>query len=200
MFARREKQSFGKNLKGFVWPSMGWRRTSSYLFHRVGRIKDTPYSIAAGFACGAATSFTPFVGLHFLFAGLWAWLVRGNIIASAIGTFVGNPWTFPFIWTWLYQCGRWIGAGSQVGEKSNAADQDFGALFSQMFEAALSGDLNFLIDTAAPVFWPMLVAGVPSAAVVWILFYVPLNRAVAGYQQRRIERRGSRLPRSSPDE
>lgn len=193
MFARRHKQSFGKNLKGFVWPSMGWRRTTHYLFHRVGRIKDTPYSIAAGFACGAAISFTPFVGLHFLFGGIWAWMIRGNIISSALGTAVGNPWTFPFIWTWLYHFGRWLGAGGEGGGISDPASHDFGALFSRMFKATLGGDLNFLIDTAAPVFWPMLVAGVPTAAVVWILFYVPLNRVVAGYQRRRIERRGSRV-------
>ncbi len=196
MFARRYKQSFGKNLKGFVWPSMGWRRTSHYIFHRIGRLNDTPYSIAAGFACGAATSFTPFVGLHFILAGAWAWLIRGNIIASAIGTFVGNPWTFPFIWAWLYQCGRWLGFG---GDASDPGGQHFGPLFGRMFQAALSGDLGYLIDTAAPVFWPMLVASVPSATVIWMVFYFPLNRAVAGYQRRRTERRRSRIARSSSD-
>ena len=54
--------------------------------------------VAAGVAAGAFTSFTPFMGLHFLFAALFAWAIRGNLLASALGTFVGNPLTFPFIW------------------------------------------------------------------------------------------------------
>ena len=65
---------------------------------RLKRLQGTPYSIATGFACGVAISFTPFIGFHMILAALTAWLIRGNIIASAIGTIVGNPWTFPFIW------------------------------------------------------------------------------------------------------
>ena len=35
---------------------------------------------------------------HILLAMLLALLIRGNLIASGIGTVVGNPWTFPLIW------------------------------------------------------------------------------------------------------
>lgn len=166
---------------------MGWRRTVDYLKHRVGRIPGTPYQIAAGFACGAAISFTPFVGLHFILGGTWAWLIRANILSSVIGTAVGNPWTFPFIWVWIYQCGQWMGVGgSQVVDVTQL---DFGSLFANMFKAMVSGDLDFLIEIAAPVFWPMLVGSLPSIAIVWVGFYFPLKAMVAGYQKARSARR-----------
>ena len=76
-----------------------------YLTHRVVRIPGSSYSIACGLAFGAAVSFTPFIGLHFLISMGLAWVFRANVIAAAIGTVVGNPWTFPFIWLATYQTG-----------------------------------------------------------------------------------------------
>ena len=51
-------------------------------------------------------SFSPFIGFHFLLAILFAYLLRGNLIAALIGTFVGNPFTFPFIWIFIYKVGN----------------------------------------------------------------------------------------------
>ena len=45
----------------------------------------TSGSIAIGVASGVAASFLPFIGLHFLIAALIALLLRGNVLASAIG-------------------------------------------------------------------------------------------------------------------
>jgi len=187
MFNRREKPNVPQRVIGFVWPTMGWRRTGNYLKHRVGRIPGSPYEIAGGFACGAAVSFTPFVGLHFILGGIWAWLIRTNIVSSAIGTAIGNPWTFPFIWVWIYQCGQWMGIGGDATQ--DVTQLDFGALFGNMLEAVVSGDMEFLIDTAGPVFWPMLIGSVPTMAFVWVAFYFPLKAMVAGYQKARVARR-----------
>lgn len=186
MFNRREKPNIGQRVISFLWPAMGWRRTSHYLRHRVGRLPGSPYEIAAGFACGAAVSFTPFVGLHLILGGIWAWLFRANIISSAIGTAVGNPWTFPFIWVWIYQVGQWMGVG-EAGR--DVTELDFSALFGNMMEALLSGDMDFLMETAGPVFWPMLIGSVPTMAFIWVVFYFPLNAMVGGYQKARMQRR-----------
>ena len=78
-------------------PRKGWRRGYLYLGKRVQRLPDSPHRIALGFACGVMASFTPFFGFHFVIAAALAFITRGNILASAIGTFVGNPLTFPFI-------------------------------------------------------------------------------------------------------
>lgn len=186
MFQRRTKQKLHDRARDFLWPRLGWKRSSLYLFHRVGRLPGTPYSVATGFACGAAISFTPFVGLHFVFAALCAWLMRANILASAIGTAVGNPWTFPFIWAWTYNIGLWMRSGGDHTEERIA---DFPSMFASMVEAMLNVDMAYLFHTVWPVWWPMLLGSIPSFIVVWLVFFFSLRPLIASYQRRRIRRR-----------
>ncbi len=185
MFRRRKKPSLPRRVTNILWPSIGWRRWLAYIKHRLGRLPGTPYSIAAGFACGAAISFTPLVGFHFFLGGIWAWVVRANILASAIGTAVGNPWTFPFIWIWLYKLGHWMGAGN-----SESAEQalDFQAFFTGMFHGILMLDTGYLAEHVWPIWWPMVVGAVPSMLFIWFLFYLPLNSLVHTYQVGRRQR------------
>ncbi len=166
----------------FFWPRAGWLRSTRYLLHRIRRLPGTPYGIAGGFACGAAASFTPFVGLHFVLVALFAWILRCNILASAIGTAVGNPWTFPFIWVWIYNFGSWMGAGEAV---ESVESMNFGAQFAAMMAAFLRGDFVYLWEISWPIFWPMLAGGIPTAIVVWFVFYIPLRAGVMAYQHRR---------------
>jgi len=188
MFKRNTPLTLGQKILGFFWPSIGWRRAGAYSMHRLARMPGSAYSIAGGFACGAAISFTPFVGLHFIFSAILAWIIRANILASAIGTAVGNPWTFPFIWAWLYQSGIWLTAGELTESLKTPA---FGKLFGNMMEALLSVDLQYLMETTGPVFWPMLVSSVPTGIVVWLVIYVPLKYMVERYQRRRRRRLGT---------
>lgn len=186
MFKRRNQKTLGDNILSFFWPASGWRRAWSYTMHRLARLPGSAYSIAGGFACGAAMSFTPFVGLHFVLSGILAWTLRANIIASIIGTAVGNPWTFPFIWTWLYQTGTWMVSSERL---ETAAKPDFSEIFGHMLQALLSWDVPYLLETAPPVFWPMFVSGLPTAFVVWWVFYLPLKYTIQGYQDRRLRKR-----------
>jgi uncharacterized protein len=186
MFQRRDKRTLGHRVLNFFWPEPGLKRSSAYLFHRMARLPGTSYSLAAGFACGAAISFTPFVGLHFIFSALLALAIRANVIASAIGTAIGNPWTFPFIWVFVYNTGQWLGAGSR--EKS-LDSFDFGKFFASMMEAFLRFDLSYFIDTAWPVFWPMFVGSLPVGAFIWIIFYAALKPLIGTYQSNRVEAR-----------
>jgi len=189
MFQRRNKLRLHDRARDFLWPRLGWKRSSLYLFHRVGRLPGTPYSVAAGFACGAAVSFTPFVGLHFVLSALCAWLMRSNILASAIGTAVGNPWTFPFIWAWIYNIGLWIHTG---GKETGERIQDFSAMFASMLEAMLNFDMAYLFHTVWPVWWPMFLGSIPSFVVVWLAFFFALRPLIASYQHRRVKRRTRR--------
>ena len=187
MFKRRNPRTLGGKIFGFFWPSIGWRRASAYHLHRLARIPGSAYAIAGGFACGAAISFTPFVGFHFIIAAILAWIIRANILASVIGTAVGNPWTFPFIWTWLYQTGAWIiSAKAQEG----AHDPKFTEIFGRTLEALLGMDAQYLFEAVAPVFWPMLVSSLPTGFVVWWVFYLPLKYIVRRYQDHRRRRLG----------
>ena len=185
MFKRRKKSNLLRKIQGFFWPSSGWKRSTQYLFHRIGRLPGTPYSIAAGFACGAAISFTPFVGLHIIMGCLIACIVRANIIATVIGTAVGNPWTFPFIWTFIFNLGVWL---SGVGSSANANELNFQKLFSISLEAIYKADMPFFFVTAWPVLWPMFIGGVPTFFIVWIVFYFSLIPVIKSYQWKRQKR------------
>ncbi len=186
MFRSREKKSALFHLRNFFWPRSGWTRSTAYLAHRIGRLPGTPYSIAAGLAFGAAASFTPFVGLHFVLAAILAWIFRANIIASAIGTAVGNPWTFPFIWPGIFFLGKMLGAGGTDVLPDSTA---FAMLFGNIIEAMLAFDIVFLGEVAWPVIFPMLVGGIPSAVAVWFAFYLLTRPLIEKYQQRRVLRR-----------
>src|SRR5918994_7101736 len=102
MFRGRHPIPLWRRLRGWLWPHIGWRRLGTYLVKRLTRLPGTPHSIAAGFACGTAISFTPFIGLHTLLSVLLSFLLRGNYLAAVVGTLVGNPWTFPVIWLMSY--------------------------------------------------------------------------------------------------
>ena len=181
MFLRRRKITVPARLREFLWPRMGWARSFSYLYHRLARIAGTPSFIAAGFACGAAISFTPFVGMHIALAVGLAWLLRASIVAAVIGTVVGNPWTFPIIWFETYELGNWLlGAGG-----AHSANVDFVRFFASLFRAALHFDIVYLFETAWPVWWPMIVGGLPTAVVAWVVSYQLLRPFVSAYQKRR---------------
>ena len=83
-----------------------WNKQKRYWLTKIRKLKGTPSSVAIGIACGVAVSFTPFVGAHLFLAMMLAWVMRGNIVAAALGTAFGNPWTFPFIWVSVLYTGR----------------------------------------------------------------------------------------------
>ena len=179
LFKRHKKLHPVHHVRNAIWPKLGWGRAARYLLHRVGRLPATPYGIAAGFACGAAISFTPFMGFHIASAALIAWLIRGNVLASALGTVVGNPWTFPFIWMWIFHFGNWV---LQTDATQTAPN---------------SLTFQLILDHPDWLLWPMTVGGVPTAILVWFVFYWPIRQIVANYQHRRHCRREAGKLRSA---
>ncbi len=190
MFAAREKPPLYKRLKEFFWPSMGMRRTWNYRMHRMARMDASPHTLSMGFAAGAFASFTPFVGVHFVLALVVAYVLRGNLITSAIGTVVGNPVTFPFIWIASYNMGAVMLGLSAKEHVSLHTDPSVG-LFSD-------GPIAFaemLWRSAEPVIWPMVLGGLPlgllCGAICYMLVYGSLNRFRAGRVARSSDQRSS---------
>lgn len=173
LLKRRDKQPLGHKLLAFFWPRRGPVRAIKYIWHRLARMPDTSHRLAAGFASGAAVSFTPLIGLHFGLGFLLALLTRGNLLASAIGTAVGNPWTFPFIFTLAGQTGELI-----LGK---AADTDVSPV-----------SVSLLLDSPLEYFaslwhtlYPLIIGGIPNALIVWCVFYFGLRGLLEGYKNRR---------------
>lgn len=197
MFRRRQKLQPKDWVRNLFWPRIGWRRVWFYWIARMGRLPGSDYSLAAGFAFGAAVSFTPFVGFHFVLSALAAWMFRANIVASAIGTAVGNPWTFPFIWIWIYKLGIWLGFEQAKGGLTNV---DFASFFGNLLKSFLRFDLNYLAETAWPIFGPMLLGSLPTAVVAWVVFFLAWRWSINTYRKTRLRRRQSRAHNNMKDE
>jgi len=173
LFRRRHTLPLWKRAAGWLWPRSGIRRAWTYIFHRIGRLPGSTHSIAAGIACGAAISFTPFLGLHFLLAFVLAWVVRGNFLAAAIGTAVGNPWTFPFIFALTSEVGAFL------------LGHDVTADLPVLSWTTLWQDPAIYLASFLPIFFPLLIGGIPVAILVWFLFYFGFRGVISGYRDRR---------------
>ena len=189
MFKRHTPRPLYELFISLVWPKMGWRRAISYYWHRLKRIPGTPESIAMGFACGAAASMMPLMAFHFILSAFLAWLLRGSIIAAAIGTVVGNPWTFPFIWVGTYEIGKVFLDVDTVVE----GEQPFLRMFGGLYRSVRMFDGDLFVDQVMPTFLPMFVGSIPVAIIAGILsYYVVLKpvRAVRKIRQTRKMIRG----------
>ncbi len=171
MFQRRTPKSIFLKIKNLFWPCMGWVRLVSYYKHKIGRMRGSPDTIAAGFASGVAVSFTPLMGVHILLGLLLSSVVRGSLIASIFGTFVGNPWTFPIIWTAIYKTGIIITGGSFT--------EDSIIHFFSLKE------LWYNFET---VFLTMLIGSIPFAIISWFISYYIIKNLVAKYKKRRMKK------------
>jgi len=163
-------------MREFIWPRMGWARAGRYYVYKVQRLTATPHAIAVGFACGAFASFTPFMGFHLLLCMGLAYLLRGHIIASVIGTVVGNPLTFPMIWLAIYNVGKQIIGGSYMASQVQPSFESSRNMFD-----LLTGSF----DQAWPVIATMSVGGLALGIPIAILCYVVVRIGVAGFQRRR---------------
>ena len=176
MFRRRTPLTRLSQIRSVVWPERGFRRLFAYLFQRVVRLPDTSGSVAIGVASGVAASFLPFIGLHFLIAALLALLLRGNVLASAIGTLFGNPWTFLFIWVADYRLGLWLLQQSGYGSKFTALNiqqlAEVMIIFFHFFTFSPGVDWNQVAEPFEQVFLPMSIGGTVLAIFTWFVAFV----------------------------
>jgi uncharacterized protein (DUF2062 family) len=162
---------------------MGFRRVWNYRMRRLARTNASPHRLAMGFAIGAAASFTPFIGLHFVMAIAIAFALRASLVASAIGTAVGNPLTFPLIWVASYNMGAMILGLSPHNSVVISTDRHVG-FFSD-------GPLAFssmLWHSVEPVIWPMVLGGVPLGVAVGAIAYWAVRASLMNFGSRRPQR------------
>ena len=192
MFRRRKPLSVLKRLRAVIWPERGFRRLFSYLFQRIIRLPGTPASIASGFASGVAASFTPFLGLHFILAGALAMLFRGNVLASAIGTFFGNPWTFILIWLADYEVGlRIIHAFGYGADLHILSIDELIAIMGNVIRfLSFTGNISWanLSRDIEQVFMPLLIGATVLGAIAWVASFFITLWAVKGWRLHRAKR------------
>jgi len=182
MFKRRKPLGTFAFLKEFFWPSMGWVRALRYVQHRIVRLADSSRNIAIGLASGACVSFTPLVGTHFIQAGLIAYVLRGNLLASLVGTFVGNPWTFPFMWVASTSFGSYL--FGLIGLPASVALPD---------EISMKIMWDILMTDPLRIFLPFAVGGYILALLSWPVYYFVFYYLVKGAKAARLSARQRRI-------
>lgn len=181
-------------MREFLLPRRGFRRGFEYISHRVRRIPDTPHRIALGFSCGVFASFSPLFGLHFFYAAFLSWILRGNIVASLIGTIAGNPVTFPLIASVSMALGRRIlgygATGRDFGRITDAFKQAAEGLwqgFTSLFGYGVA-DWRKLAVFFQDVVFPYYVGGLLPGLVAAIASYYLTRPLIAAYQAARRKR------------
>ena len=171
MFRRRVPLSFSAKVREILWPRKGFSRLYSYLVQRVLRMPGSAYSLASGFACGVAVSFTPLIGFHLLLAFGLAYFVRGNMVTAFLGTLFGNPWTFPLIFVLL----------QAVGD----------GLIDYFGITAFSGlaDSSGVYDQFLAYFAPMAVGGVLMFTLSWIVSFSICYWGVISWREHRLRKK-----------
>lgn len=172
LFKRRKSADFWERVRTFVWPRRSFWRSAQYFAKRALRLQATPHAIAAGIAAGVFASFTPFVGFHFIIAAALAWIIRGNLLASAFGTAVGNPITFPFIWGATMEAGKALLHGRQPGQIApiHIGEMLWHLEFSRLWE---------------PFVKPMAVGALPIGIPVALIFYLVTRWAAVAFREQR---------------
>ena len=153
-----------KSLKNLF--SINLKRASLFYFLKLIRVKDSKDKLAVGFACGSMVSFTPFIGFHFLLAVFFAYVMRGNIIASLIGTFVGNPFTFPFIWIFIYKVGNIF----FKNDKTFSLEFTFQGLFNQGYDILI----------------PMMIGSLIVSIPIWFISYFTVKFLMSSFKKRKL--------------
>jgi uncharacterized protein (DUF2062 family) len=179
LFRRRKPIGFPERIRIFFWPRRSFSRSFQYFGKRILRLTATPHAIAAGVAAGVMASWTPFIGLHFVIAAILAYLMAGNILASAFGTAFGNPLSFPFIWTASYLLG------------GRLLIDDFDGRVPQFH----FGNFGYL-ELWEPLIKPMLIGCLPFMLVSGGIFYVITYYSVSTFQAQRrrklLKRKGNK--------
>ena len=191
IFKRRDPKTYLRAVVEFLWPRGGWTRAFYYVRHRLRRLPDSPERIARGVWAGVFAAFTPFYTMHFFVAVFMAKLMRGNMLASLMGTFFGNPLTYVPIAVTSLQTGHWL-LGTEMAAD---AHRSFGGKFVDA-----GGDLIYNLKAVwmgrptdwhgisvfyDEIFYPYMVGGIIPGIVFGTICYYISVPVIRAYQHRR---------------
>lgn len=183
LFKRKTPPDWRETLRVAVWPRRSWARSTRYLAKRVLRLTASPHAIAAGIAAGVFASFTPYMGFHFVISFAIAYLIAGNFIASATGTFFGNPLTFPFIWASTLSTGNFILTGSVAGDPDAPGLERLREI--SLWDLGYDGIVELLDSVWEPLIKPMTIGAIPLGIGIGLIFYFMTRWAAISFQASR---------------
>jgi uncharacterized protein (DUF2062 family) len=196
LFRRRIPANWRETLRISLWPRRSWSRSARYVTKRILRLTGSPHAISAGVAAGVFASFTPFMGFHFMTAFLVAYIVAGNLLAAALGTFFGNPISFPFIWASTYTTGNFI-LNRSADEADNGPGDTLNALeLGNFWDHGFMSIFHQIAGIWNPVIKPMLIGAIPVGVSVSIVAYIITRWLAVKFKiarQKMIEARARKL-------
>jgi uncharacterized protein (DUF2062 family) len=205
VFKRRTPKGWLQMLSESVWPRGGWGRATSYAMHRLRRLPDPPHRIARGAFAGLFIGTLPIPGFQIAGALLLSWVMRGNLIAAALGTFVSNPVTTPLIAVPSIALGHWL-LGIERPLSPPAVMDAFAEAGGEVWHNLLAlfgrGDFHWgaLEVFFHDIYWAYFVGSIGPGIVIGLAGYylsLPVVRAYQGLRAKRLrERISRRLSRS----
>jgi uncharacterized protein (DUF2062 family) len=197
LFKRRSRLSPLERLRIALWPTRSFYRSFRYTMYRLWRIPGSSHSIAIGCAAGVFAIFTPFLGFQMMLAALLAWGLRGNVLASAVGTFAGNPLTYPLIWISTFTLGNFFLGGSANAEMEQLSS-GARALGRSIREASPDG-LASAVHGLWPILKPMALGSLPLGGLTALIVYFLMRNVLNAQKQRRLQKSGIKpLARTGP--
>lgn len=205
VFKRRDKLHWVESLRSYILPRRGWRRTLTYLGHRLRRIPDSPTRIARGVAFGVFTSFSPFFGFHIILALLMAKVLRANLIAALAGTIIGNPFTFPFIIGGALKLGTFILGRDPANHDLKRVGRAFREAFQAIWDSfqALFGfgqnQMAGMKDFFSEVMLPYFLGGTLLGIIFAIVAFYTTKPIIVAYQKLRRKNFAKKVKKKSPE-
>ncbi len=89
-----------------MWRRWGLIRQFKLQALKFIRLRAAPDEIAKGVALGVFIGMTPTFGFQMAIAVFFAFLLKENKLAAALGVWITNPITAPFIYALEYESGR----------------------------------------------------------------------------------------------
>jgi uncharacterized protein len=180
MFLTRDKTSLYKKTQKLLVAKRGYKRPFAYMIWRLKRLPGTPEFIARGLAIGIAINFWPILFTHLVFGYLLCRLMRGSILAMAVGTLAGNPWTFAVVYPIMYKIGKiLLGLNPIHSERSLDSAEEVASRLWPI--ESWPGFVHALQE----IFFPMMLGGFLLGLPVTILTFYATRNAVRVYQTQR---------------
>lgn len=149
----------------------------SRMLRSIVTLHGSPKAVALGTAIGVFIAFTPTVGFQMLLGAFVATLFGASRPAAMIPAWITNPVTIPPIYTFTYWLGKFLWSGPAVGEvyrRLVTAMREMSKLSWYSFHEQFMEFLRIGRD----VFMPMLIGGVIVGAILGLITYPIVLRAV----------------------
>lgn len=127
-------------------------RTFRYYYLRLLRLEGNPKVIARGLACGVFAGCFPWFGFQTIIGILLAFLLRGNKLAAALGTWVSNPLTYAPLFFFNFKIGQFIQGRSSLGGPEFQLTDDWSKLLDLGADILLSLSIgSFAVGLVASI-------------------------------------------------